>query len=115
MWCFTTDGFFSVVRKDCEADELLVRTRQKSDLINLGKKLGIEVKVQENAGSDYRFRAVMKKTDWTKYLADMALELDYPNFKATIAKQDSRRHDAYLRFWRTLFDWHESLPRRKVR
>jgi len=35
MWLFTTDGFYSVVKKDCLPDEVLVRTRQKIDLVRL--------------------------------------------------------------------------------
>ncbi|MCL5406613.1 MAG: hypothetical protein M1398_07840 [Deltaproteobacteria bacterium] len=41
MWVFTRQGFYSVVQKSCDEDEVLVRSTQKSDLVALEKKLGI--------------------------------------------------------------------------
>jgi hypothetical protein len=35
MWLFTTEGFYRVVKKDCLPDEVLVRTRQKLDLVRV--------------------------------------------------------------------------------
>ena len=113
MWVFTRQGFYSVVQKNCGEDEALVRSRQKSDLVALGKKLGIELRVQENAGTDYRFRAVVKKADWARYLTDAVLELDYSNFKNTVPQRDYRRHNAYMRCWEALFEWQKSLRGRK--
>jgi hypothetical protein len=114
MWLFTRQGFFSAVQKGCGQDELLVRSRQKADLIALGKKLGIKIQLQEGAGTDYRYRAVLKKADWVRYLSESALELDYPNFKNTFSKSDFTRHQAYLRCWETLFEWQESSRRGKT-
>jgi hypothetical protein len=70
MWVFTRDGFFSVVKKECKADEVMVRARQKSDLLGLGKKLNLTLCIQTDAGTDYAFRAVLKQSDWAGYLAD---------------------------------------------
>lgn len=108
MWVFTKEGFFSVVQKDCEADEVLVRSRQKRDLIGLAEKIGVKVKLLEGVGTDYRYRAVVKKKDWAKYLSDSALDLDYDNFKNTVSNRDHRRHSAYLRVWEALLAWQES-------
>jgi hypothetical protein len=108
MWIFTRDGFYSAVHKDSKEDEFLVRSRQRADPIVLGKKLGLKIKIKETALNDYRYRAVMKKTDWAKYLAEAALELDYDNFKNTVPRDDFMRHSAYLRWWEALCDWQES-------
>lgn len=115
MWVFTVEGFYSVVKKDCAEDEVLVRSRQRADLVRLGEKLSLKVQIQEKAGTDYRFRTVLKKEQWAEYLADAALSLDYPNFKATVPKQDFRRHEAYLRCWEALFEWQEGSRKRKDR
>jgi hypothetical protein len=102
------DGWlFSVVKKDCKLDEILVRSRQKSDLVALGKKIGIKLRIRETPLGDYRYRAVLKKADWARYLTEVALELDYDNFKNTVPKKDRRRHKAYLRCWETLLSWQE--------
>jgi hypothetical protein len=108
MWVFTKDGFYSVVQKDCRPDEVLVRSRQRADLVKLSMKLGLKVKIREQAGTDYRYRTVIKKTDWARYAAEAALDINYPNFKDRVPKRDFRRHDAYLRCWEALFEWQES-------
>jgi hypothetical protein len=108
MWIFTRDGYYSAVHKDCKGDEVLVRSRQRGDLLALGKKLGVDLRIKQTVLSDYRYRAVMKKADWAKYLAETALELDYDNFKNTVPKTDFKRHSAYLRCWEALCSWQES-------
>lgn len=105
MWIFTRDGFYSAVKKECAIDEILVRARQRMDLVGLGRKIGQKLRIEETPLSDYRFRTVVKKADWAKYLAEAALELDYGNFKNTVPKGDFRRHNAYVRCWEALCDW----------
>ena len=114
MWIFTKHGFYSVVKKDCGEDELLVRSRQKADLLRLGKKLGIEVPIQDGVGSDYRYRTVLKKVDLAKYLTETVSELDYDNFKAMLPKCDLRRHAAYFGCWEALLSLQETSPKRKA-
>jgi hypothetical protein len=115
MWIFTKDGYFSAVQKDCNADEVLVRSRQKSDLVSLGKKIGIKLRLRETPLSDYRYRTVLKKADWGRYLAEAALNLDYDNFKDTVPKSDFRRHGAYLQCWEALLQWQESSRKGNAR
>ena len=115
MWIFTRDGYFSGVQKDCGADEVLVRSRQRCDLVRLGEKLGLKLRIRETPLSDYRYRAVLKKADWGRYLSDSALNLDYDNFKNTVPKQDHRRHNAYMRCWEALLAWQEGSPRPRGR
>ena len=81
----------------------------------LGKKLGIKLRIIETPPSDYRFRTVLKKSDWARYLAEAALELDYDNFKDTVPKRDLLRQEAYLRCWEALLDWQECSRTRKGR
>ena len=61
MWIFTREGYFSTVQKDCGADEVLVRSRQRCDLVRLGEKLGLKLQIKKTLLSDYRYRAVREK------------------------------------------------------
>lgn len=116
MWVFTRDGFFSVVKKECKADEVMVRARQKSDLLGLGKKLNLTLCIQTDAGTDYAFRAVLKQSDWAGYLADEAMLLDYENFKGSLSKKDHERQNAYFQCWRALLNRQEqSRPKNRNR
>lgn len=116
MWVFTRDGFFSVVKKGCETDEVMVRARQKSDLVELGTRLNFTLCIQTDTGTDYAFRAVLKKSDWAGYLADEAMHLDYENFKGALSNKDHARQTAYCQCWKALLDWQEqSRPKRRNR
>jgi hypothetical protein len=114
MWIFTRDGFYSAVHKDCKEDEVLVRSRQKADLLALGKKIGLKLKIARTALSDYRYRTVVKKDDWAKYLSEAALELDYNNFKNKVPRTEFKRHSACLRCWEALCE-ESSLSRVRVK
>lgn len=99
MWLFTKDGFFSIVHKDCGADEVLVRARVRVDLKRLIDSMGVEVKILKNVGSDYQFRIVVKKSDFASYVTQYVNSLDYDNFKNTLQRGDSLRHSAYTGVW----------------
>jgi hypothetical protein len=103
MWIATTDGFYSTVRKPDQTDELTVRSRARIDLEKLGKKIGRDVNILENSGTDYPFRIVIAKEVWRDYLKLSAMDITYDNFKATIDPQDYRREDAYFGVWSALF------------
>jgi hypothetical protein len=107
MWLFSKTGFYSVVKKDCKPDEVLVRTRQKIDLVRLLNYLGIRRKIKTNFQSDYRFRAVIPERAWLRYLIHAALSIDYGNFKETVPVKDWQRHTAYLKVWEILRNWQE--------
>lgn len=93
MWVMLYDSFFSIVKKDCEPDELMVRARRRGDI----EKLWPDARVTTYTKSDYMFRAAIKTVD---VVAKMALEIediDYANFKDTV--RDVPLHNAYLRIW----------------
>lgn len=99
MWLFTKDGFYSIVHKDCEKDELTVRARVKKDLEKMLKKVGVKAVIHDWSGSDYRFRVVMKRADFVRYMVDYGENLQYDNFKNTIPHDDVVRHEAYFGVW----------------
>ena len=106
MWLLTSIGFFSVVCKpeDCERRTLTVRARIRCDLETLRDRyLPSLDEIQESELSDYRYRAVVLRADFARALGRLALELDYPNFKAEVARrQGLDRAALYEEVWRML-------------
>lgn len=92
MWIMLNDAFFSVVHKDCEPNEVLVRARRPGDIKRV---FGVEATVVGVA--DYRYRATIKRSTLKAVMAIQIDTIDYPNFKNSV--QDDALHDAYLRVW----------------
>lgn len=110
MWVFTREGFFSAVwDRDCGADELTIKAQCKQDICRLVKRLSgycDEGQIVKNWGADYRYRIKVAKQAWSAYLADCALQVDYPVVKDAIAAVgDDLRKDAYYEVWETLYRW----------
>ena len=110
MWVFTKEGFFSAVwDKYCRGDEVMIRAHNKDDLCRLVKRMiGYcdQDLVFESEDADYRYRIKIPKTVWSEYLADCALQIDYPSVKNDIiADKDPLRKDAYYQVWEALFRW----------
>ncbi|MFA7099495.1 MAG: hypothetical protein WC143_05355 [Eubacteriales bacterium] len=106
MWIFTKDGFFSVVHKPGQADDMIaVRARSRADLVRVNKKLVKKrIKIISNKGTDYEFRIEIDKATWAKYLSDETMGLDYENFKDEVTLIDERRAKIYHNVWVTLLD-----------
>jgi hypothetical protein len=117
VWVFTVDGFYSVVRQDdfCQEDEVVVRARVRRDLERFLQKLeavGAEGlagrEILEGVGTDYAFRTVVKRAEWSRYLAVSGEETTYPTFKSLAAAGDSHRSAAYYAVWSRLYEWQET-------
>ncbi len=121
MWVFTTCGFYSVVKKShSTADELEVRGRCRKDLEVLKRKTGAKSKILANAGTDYPFRVRINREIWARFLAELAMEIDYPNFKdevlfnkAESARARKRRHNVYHEVWKALLSLSETSWKKK--
>ena len=100
MWGFTRHGFYSVVQKPGD-QELTIRSRVRTDLERL--KLHYLPKLSEiveTTDSDYRFRAKATHAAFADALYHIAQDIDYPNFKDTIAQeQGPDRAKAYNSVW----------------
>lgn len=96
MWIVTSDSFLSVVHKDCQPDELLVRARREGDIEAVFPK----AKVKKTVGSDYLFRACIKRTEVAAVLSKRLQELQYDNFKNSI--RDDQLHSACNKVWHTM-------------
>lgn len=93
MWLCLNNAFLSVVHKECAPDELLVRSRRPNDIRNVFPKAN----VRESFGTDYRYRAVVKRTEVAAKLSEIAMSYMASNFKGSV--DDDRLHDAYNRVW----------------
>lgn len=93
MWICLSDSFLSIVAKDCGPDELLVRARRPGDI----ERVIPDAKVFEQDGSDYQFRAVVKRSRVSEAIAAEVVSIGYDNFKNSV--KDHRLHEAFAAFW----------------
>jgi hypothetical protein len=96
MWICTPSAFLSIVHKNCGPDELLVRARVKDHITNVFPG----AKVVTEDGSDYQFRAVIKREVVKQAMAGLVDGMQYGNFKATV--RNNALHDAFNRIWHVM-------------
>lgn len=104
MWIFLSDAFISIVepKADGQYDPkiyLMVRARIPGDI----QRVFPGVRVVQDGGTDYRYRAFVERVRVADTLATLAQNIAYGNFKNSIPKDDHSRHVAYLRVWQTMF------------
>lgn len=114
MWIFTQDGFFSIVKKDCGDDELLVRARVRGDLEAFIARTGKDnrdtfgpFEIVEVPHADYLFRVTLPYWMITEYLAVAAEGIDYDNFKDSLPANSPLsfvRRCAYMKVWGAMRD-----------
>ena len=99
----TNFGFFSIVKKEGE-DYLTVRARSKQDLLNLRERyLPAMGAIEVSDYTDYRYRVRVPQETFAEALKDIALDIDYPNFKNSVAhKQGKARARLYGDIWHQL-------------
>jgi hypothetical protein len=103
MWLFTTLGFYSVVAHRDHPDTVLIRARAREDLDALRTHHLPDLEIIENAGSDYRWRAYVERLEWEHAAAQMAADIDYPNFKDAVAdRQGYERAKRYMEIWQVM-------------
>ncbi len=102
MWLLTTQGFYSVVADRDDDRHVLVRTRTRADLEALSRQIP-DLEIEETPDADYRWRARVFAFEWVAVAAQLAHEVDYPNFKNAVAeRQGVRRASLYSSVWDTL-------------
>jgi hypothetical protein len=111
MWHIDQNGAYSIVKKHCGPDELLVRARVHKDLKRLADKLNIpETAIIETPKADYRYRMTVKAGALAEYLAATVLAIDYRNFKTSLpfnTQLDKKRAVAYSAVWSALHQLQE--------
>ena len=100
MWLFTNSGFYSVVQKPGE-DCLTVRARVREDMDRLrANGLPALGETVDKAGTDYPFRAQVSHEAFGEALKQIALNLDYSNFKNAVNRDlGARRADVCHNVW----------------
>jgi len=103
MWLMTDFGFFSIVKKEGE-ENLTVRARVRQELLVLRRRyLPGPGPIEETEYADYRFRVRVPREAFAEALRDIALDIEYPNFKNSVAgKQGKARARVYEDVWHRL-------------
>ena len=108
MWLMTPIGFFSIVEKpdDWDAGTLTVRARVEDDLTALKARYLPELgEIQAHLGTDYRYRGVAPREAVARALSQLALDLDYSNFKDEVYRvQGYERARVYGEVWSSLYE-----------
>ena len=110
MWLIFNDAFLSVVDFDKGKDSqkrdnpdnqlLLARARRREDLERCFERAGVVAEIEDRAGADYSFGAVITRTDLKTVLAAQIDDIDYTNFKNSVKEND--RHSVYSSCWAVL-------------
>jgi hypothetical protein len=105
MWLMTDFGFFSIVKKEGD-DYLTVRARARQDLLNLKKRyLPAIGAIEVSDYTDYRYRVQVPREAFAEAMKEIALDIDYPNFKNSVAaKQGKARARIYEDVWHRLME-----------
>lgn len=94
MWLMLKDAFFSIVKKDCGPNEVLVRARRPGDI---EKVFGDRYRATCVTDADYLYRAVIPVSVVGRELVNELFKIGYPNFKNAVKDEDL--HDAYAKVW----------------
>ena len=105
MWIMLNDAFFSIVRKDCKPDELLVRARRPGDI---EKVFGRRWKVAKVDVADYLFRATLPVDTVVAVMEAEVRRIAYGNFKDSVASDDL--HNAYMDVWTAMSKVQPTAP-----
>ena len=93
MWVMMNDSFLSIVAHRGRPKFLLVRARRAEDITVIFPG----ARVIEGKGSDYEFRAVIKRRVVEDAIAGEVARIDYDNFKNSV--REPARHDVYMSVW----------------
>lgn len=101
MWILSENGFISAVEvtHGDNAGMIVVRARQRDHLEQLSEKMHLS-EIAVTPGRDYRYRAWTTRQNFADGLAAVALEIDYPNYKARVDSKGGRLFaDVCHRVW----------------
>jgi hypothetical protein len=96
MWVMLNDSFLSIVKHRTKRNVLLVRARQREDIALVFP----DARIIADGGTDYEYRAEIKRRAVEAAMVGEVRRIDYGNFKDSVP--DRRRHDIYLTVWSTL-------------
>ncbi len=97
MWIFLNNAFISIVQKPDDKDTLTVRARVKGDIARAFPG----TKEKAGGGTDYAYRAKVKREVVAKTISDQIMALDYDNFKNSIS--DNEHHNLCAKVWHVAY------------
>lgn len=106
MWLFLNNAFFSIVQHENYDNVMVVRARIAGDI---QKVFGTEYEVFEDAGTDYKFRTFVTRTEVKKAMEKEIDKITYSNFKDSISKKDKARSNAYSNVWGCMMDYQDRV------
>ncbi len=80
MWLFTNTGFISAVSN---GKDLMVRARDKESLLAIAESARTEI--ISTPQNDYPYRVIVTHEYFAKWVAHMASNIAYKNFKSEVA------------------------------
>ncbi|MGU5711888.1 NUDIX hydrolase [Aeromonas caviae] len=113
MWLFTKFGFFSIVQKDNDQENILtIRSRTKGDLDRLRNHyLPSLSPSRDHEGTDYPWRANATAEALKEAMGAIVQEIDYTNFKNEVGLSTGHaRAKRYSKVWSALYDMQEDFP-----
>jgi hypothetical protein len=82
MWIFTTSGFVSAVRGPNDRT-IIVRSRDRTSLLPISKRVNVEIKKTPSA--DYPYRIAVGHEQFVAWIMNEANDISYYNFKNEVA------------------------------
>lgn len=110
MWVFSQQGFVSIVRNRNDHRYMLLRAREKADLMHfaeLAREAGVPFgEVEDTPWADYAYRVELKENHARLLIMHAVKNIEYDNFKASV-HGEPERDAAYMRIWRAMYDFQE--------
>lgn len=97
MWICTNKSFLSVVADRDSDDNLLVRARMNGHIENVFP----DANVFAMEDADYKYRALISRSEVQRAMTDQISAIDYDNFKDSVGNR--QLHDAYLKIWSVMY------------
>lgn len=105
MWIMSKEGFYSIVKHRGDPTKLIIRSRVKKDIENvLEFFIGSDYRLMHTPDADYAYRTIIDVFEWPKFLEELTMDIEYYNFKNTIAAEDPERAYCYGEIWYVLRD-----------
>ena len=97
MWICTNKSFLSLVADRDNDDNLLVRARMNGHIENVFP----DANVFTMEDADYKYRALICRSEVQRAMTDQISKIDYDNFKNSVGNR--QLHDAYLKIWSVMY------------
>jgi len=117
MWLFFNDSMLSVVQHKDSVQHLLVRARQRQDILNVFPDVESKIVHLGPEDADYAYRVMLSRDRVIQEVSKRVMDIDYTNFKNSIPEEDSVRRYVYMNVWQdgTEFAgfkmyYHDGLP-----